>query len=131
MSIHSEVDFVKIKDDWMELKETFVRHGFTFESKTDTEVIPKLAKFVFDKANEEGDQTVTFSEVVLEVMRHLEAFCSLVSNYWLIISWFYGVTISLPSREDALLHKPCTFLIPIVAKTSNTFNDDGISRTVG
>ena len=36
------------------LKETLVRHGFTFESDTDTEVIPKLAKFVFDKANEEG-----------------------------------------------------------------------------
>lgn len=36
------------------LKETLIRHGFTFESETDTEVIPKLAKFVFDKANEEG-----------------------------------------------------------------------------
>ena len=36
------------------LKETLLRHGFTFESETDTEVIPKLAKFVFDKANEEG-----------------------------------------------------------------------------
>ncbi|KAI9079484.1 hypothetical protein K1719_038566 [Acacia pycnantha] len=34
------------------LKETLLRHGFTFESETDTEVIPKLAKFVFDKANE-------------------------------------------------------------------------------
>ena len=34
------------------LKETLIRHGFTFESETDTEVIPKLAKFVFDKANE-------------------------------------------------------------------------------
>ena len=34
------------------LKETLVRHGFTFESDTDTEVIPKLAKYVFDKANE-------------------------------------------------------------------------------
>ncbi|KAL0464469.1 UNVERIFIED_CONTAM: Glutamine--fructose-6-phosphate aminotransferase [isomerizing] 2 [Sesamum latifolium] len=35
------------------LKESLVRHGFTFESDTDTEVIPKLAKFVFDNANEE------------------------------------------------------------------------------
>lgn len=43
------------------LKETLVRHGFTFESETDTEVIPKLAKFVFDKANEEGN----FSELKL------------------------------------------------------------------
>ncbi|XVF56389.1 hypothetical protein PTKIN_Ptkin06aG0116600 [Pterospermum kingtungense] len=60
------------------LKETLVRHGFTFESETDTEVIPKLAKFVFDKANEEGDQAVTFSEVVLEVMRHLEGAYALI-----------------------------------------------------
>ncbi|WMV10722.1 hypothetical protein MTR67_004107 [Solanum verrucosum] len=57
---------------WMVLKETLLRHGFTFESETDTEVIPKLAKFIFDKANEEGDQSVTFSQVVLEVIRHLE-----------------------------------------------------------
>lgn len=35
------------------LKETLIRHGFTFESETDTEVIPKLAKFVFDKARDE------------------------------------------------------------------------------
>ncbi|KAK4372048.1 hypothetical protein RND71_007432 [Anisodus tanguticus] len=54
------------------LKQTLLRHGFTFESETDTEVIPKLAKFIFDKANEEGDESVTFSQVVLEVIRHLE-----------------------------------------------------------
>lgn len=34
------------------LKETLIRHGFTFESHTDTEVIPKLAKYVFDQARE-------------------------------------------------------------------------------
>lgn len=59
------------------LKETLVRHGFTFDSDTDTEVIPKLAKFVFDRANE-GDQTITFSQVVLEVMRHLEGAYALI-----------------------------------------------------
>ncbi|KAG6738583.1 hypothetical protein POTOM_058203 [Populus tomentosa] len=63
----------------MVLRETLIRHGFTFESETDTEVIPKLAKFVFDKANEgEGSHTVTFSEVVLEVMRHLEGAYALI-----------------------------------------------------
>lgn len=36
-----------------------MRHGFTFESDTDTEVIPKLAKFVFDKANEEGNADIS------------------------------------------------------------------------
>ncbi|XP_044500606.1 glutamine--fructose-6-phosphate aminotransferase [isomerizing] 2-like [Mangifera indica] len=61
------------------LKETLVRHGFTFESETDTEVIPKFAKFVFDKANEaEGDQPVTFSQVVLEVMKYLEGAYALI-----------------------------------------------------
>nr|KAJ0218332.1 hypothetical protein LSAT_V11C300119770 [Lactuca sativa] len=60
------------------LKQSFLRHGFTFESDTDTEVIPKLAKFVFDKANEEGEQTVTFSEVVLEVMRLLKGSYALI-----------------------------------------------------
>lgn len=59
------------------LKETLIRHGFTFESDTDTEVIPKLAKFVFDKAHdEEGD--VTFSQVVMEVMRQLEGAYALI-----------------------------------------------------
>lgn len=60
------------------LKETLVRHGFTFESETDTEIIPKLAKYVFDKSNEEAEQTVTFSQVVLEVMRHLEGAYALI-----------------------------------------------------
>ncbi|XP_066381836.1 glutamine--fructose-6-phosphate aminotransferase [isomerizing] 1-like [Miscanthus floridulus] len=59
------------------LKETLTRHGFTFESDTDTEVIPKLAKFVFDKSHdEEGD--VTFSQVVMEVMRQLEGAYALI-----------------------------------------------------
>ncbi|XP_014523177.1 glutamine--fructose-6-phosphate aminotransferase [isomerizing] 2 [Vigna radiata var. radiata] len=62
------------------LKETLLRHGFTFESETDTEVIPKLAKFVYDKANEaaDGQVVVTFSQVVLEVMRHLEGAYALI-----------------------------------------------------
>ncbi|KQJ89560.1 hypothetical protein BRADI_4g26430v3 [Brachypodium distachyon] len=59
------------------LKETLILHGFTFESDTDTEVIPKLAKFVFDKAHDEkGD--VTFSQVVMEVMRQLEGAYALI-----------------------------------------------------
>ncbi|PIN27147.1 Glucosamine 6-phosphate synthetase [Handroanthus impetiginosus] len=60
------------------LKETLVRHGFTFESETDTEVIPKLAKFIFDNMNEEGEKIMQFSQVVLEVMRHLEGAYALI-----------------------------------------------------
>ncbi|CAN8270500.1 unnamed protein product [Cochlearia groenlandica] len=58
------------------------KHGFTFDSDTDTEVIPKLAKFVFDKANEDGEQTVSFCEVVFEVMRHLEGAYALIFKSW-------------------------------------------------
>lgn len=36
------------------LKETLLRHGFVFESDTDTEVIPKLAKIVYDSLLEES-----------------------------------------------------------------------------
>ncbi|KAF6163875.1 hypothetical protein GIB67_024730 [Kingdonia uniflora] len=61
------------------LKEMLVRHGFTFESETDTEVIPKLAKYVFDNTNDgEGDHSMTFSQVVFEVMRHLEGAYALI-----------------------------------------------------
>lgn len=77
-----ENDFVVVHNgvitNYEVLKETLARHGFTFESETDTEVIPKLAKFVFDKANGEGDHDVTFSQVVLEVMRHLEGAYALI-----------------------------------------------------
>ncbi|CAL5192811.1 unnamed protein product [Lathyrus oleraceus] len=67
------------------LKATLIRHGFTFKSETDTEVIPILAKFVYDKANEvAGGQVVTFCQVVLEVMRHLEGAYALIfkSSYY-------------------------------------------------
>ncbi|CAI5463322.1 unnamed protein product [Closterium sp. Yama58-4] len=80
------------------LKGTLQKHGFTFESETDTEVIPKLAKFVYDNllqsegghggegmangmANGISSKTVNgstngervaFTQVVMEVMRQLE-----------------------------------------------------------
>lgn len=78
----SENDFLVVHNgvvtNYQVLKETLIRHGFTFESETDTEVIPKLGKFVFDKANEEGDHSVTFCQVVLEVMRQLEGAYALI-----------------------------------------------------
>ncbi|KAH7279196.1 hypothetical protein KP509_37G009900 [Ceratopteris richardii] len=68
----------------MVLKETLLKYGFHFESETDTEVIPKLAKFVYDSLNEElanngGDkQVVPFTQVVMEVMRQLEGAYALI-----------------------------------------------------
>lgn len=40
--------------DLQVLKETLLRHGYKFESDTDTEVIPKLTKFVYDHIIEES-----------------------------------------------------------------------------
>lgn len=69
--------------NYMVLKETLLRHGFHFESETDTEVIPKLAKFVHDSlredlANNGGEKVVPFTQVVMEVMRQLEGAYALI-----------------------------------------------------
>ncbi|KAL3699380.1 hypothetical protein R1sor_017402 [Riccia sorocarpa] len=71
--------------NYMVLKETLLRHGFTFESDTDTEVIPKLAKFVYDKLSEEinsmkqsGGEALSFHQVVMEVVRQLEGAYALI-----------------------------------------------------
>ncbi|KAH9326597.1 hypothetical protein KI387_006775 [Taxus chinensis] len=66
------------------LKETLLRHGFEFESDTDTEVIPKLAKFVFDTLTEQkmkdgkDSEKVPFRQIVMEVMSHLEGAYALI-----------------------------------------------------
>ncbi|KAL2927042.1 Glutamine--fructose-6-phosphate aminotransferase [isomerizing] 2 [Bienertia sinuspersici] len=78
-----DYDFVVVHNgvitNYEVLKQTLLRHGFTFESDTDTEVIPKLAKYVFDKANEgEAQNIVSFTDVVLEVMRHLDGAYALI-----------------------------------------------------
>lgn len=45
-----------------------INKGYEFESETDTEVIPKLIKYVYD--NRES-QTVTFSWLVERVIKQL------------------------------------------------------------
>ncbi|KAH7278868.1 hypothetical protein KP509_38G060600 [Ceratopteris richardii] len=68
----------------MDLKEKLLKYGFHFESDTDTEVTPKLAKFVHDILNEdlESDggykQLVPFTEIVMDVMRQPEAAYALI-----------------------------------------------------
>lgn len=70
--------------NYLVLKETLLRHGFEFESETDTEIIPKLAKFVHDSLlediaeNGKGKEDVPFSQVVMEVMRQLEGAYALI-----------------------------------------------------
>ncbi|TKS72432.1 Glutamine--fructose-6-phosphate aminotransferase [isomerizing] 2 [Collichthys lucidus] len=54
--------------NYKELKEYLITKGYEFESETDTEVIPKLIKYVYD--NRETDN-VTFSTVVERVIQQL------------------------------------------------------------
>ncbi|KAH7278884.1 hypothetical protein KP509_38G062200 [Ceratopteris richardii] len=70
--------------NYMDLNETLLKYGFHFESDTDTEVIPKLAKFVHDILNEDlgsdgGDkQVVPFTQIMMDVMRQLEGAYALI-----------------------------------------------------
>jgi glucosamine--fructose-6-phosphate aminotransferase (isomerizing) len=54
--------------NYQSLKQMLVRKGFVFESETDTEVIPKLAKYLFDK----HETPPSFLQLVTEVMQQLE-----------------------------------------------------------
>jgi glucosamine--fructose-6-phosphate aminotransferase (isomerizing) len=53
---------------------TALRHGYVFESETDTEVIPKLTKYLFDKFH----TRVTFRQLVMEVVRQLHGAFALI-----------------------------------------------------
>uniref|UniRef100_A0A3P9M6X7 glutamine--fructose-6-phosphate transaminase (isomerizing) n=1 Tax=Oryzias latipes TaxID=8090 RepID=A0A3P9M6X7_ORYLA len=61
--------------NYKELKEYLITKGYEFESETDTEVIPKLLKYVYD--NRENDK-VTFSTLVERVIQQLEGAFALV-----------------------------------------------------
>uniref|UniRef100_A0A665VD35 glutamine--fructose-6-phosphate transaminase (isomerizing) n=1 Tax=Echeneis naucrates TaxID=173247 RepID=A0A665VD35_ECHNA len=54
--------------NYKELKEYLITKGYEFESETDTEVIPKLIKYVYD--NRENDR-ITFSTLVERVVQQL------------------------------------------------------------
>ncbi|XP_054453235.1 glutamine--fructose-6-phosphate aminotransferase [isomerizing] 2 [Anoplopoma fimbria] len=61
--------------NYKELKAYLINKGYEFESETDTEVIPKLTKYVYD--NREND-SITFSTVVERVIQQLEGAFALV-----------------------------------------------------
>ncbi|KAM6952488.1 glutamine--fructose-6-phosphate aminotransferase [isomerizing] 2 isoform 1-T1 [Lycodopsis pacificus] len=74
-----ENEFVVIHNgiitNYKELKAYLINKGYEFESETDTEVIPKLTKYVYD--NRENDD-VTFSTLVERVIKQLEGAFALV-----------------------------------------------------
>ncbi|KAK2849228.1 hypothetical protein Q5P01_009062 [Channa striata] len=61
--------------NYKELKAYLINKGYEFESETDTEVIPKLIKYVYD--NRESD-SITFSTLVERVIKQLEGAFALV-----------------------------------------------------
>lgn len=54
-----------------------ITKGYEFESETDTEVIPKLIKYVYD--NREGE-SVTFSTLVERVIQQLVSRCTIATH---------------------------------------------------
>ena len=57
------------------------KHGAVFESDTDTEVVPKLLKYVFSKIDKLSHHQPTLPELVMEVMSQLEgAFALLIKS---------------------------------------------------
>ncbi|XP_029297941.1 glutamine--fructose-6-phosphate aminotransferase [isomerizing] 2 [Cottoperca gobio] len=74
-----ENEFVVIHNgiitNYKELKAYLINKGYEFESETDTEVIPKLIKYVYD--NREND-SITFSTLVERVIPQLEGAFALV-----------------------------------------------------
>ncbi|XP_076021104.1 glutamine--fructose-6-phosphate aminotransferase [isomerizing] 2 [Genypterus blacodes] len=61
--------------NYKELKKYLITKGYEFESETDTEVIPKLIKYIYD--NRETD-SISFSTLVERVIQQLEGAFALV-----------------------------------------------------
>eukprot|EP00741_Cyanophora_paradoxa_P021509 tig00021357_g20765.t1 len=55
--------------NYQPLKQMLVSKGFVFESETDTEVVAKLVKYIYDN---HGDEPISFRDLVMEVMRELD-----------------------------------------------------------
>ncbi|KAL3134958.1 hypothetical protein ABBQ32_007918 [Trebouxia sp. C0010 RCD-2024] len=63
------------------IKELLEKNGAVFESDTDTEVVPKLLKYIFSKIDKLSHLQPTLPELVMEVMSQLEgAFALLIKS---------------------------------------------------
>eukprot|EP00118_Oscarella_pearsei_P011062 m.71233 g.71233 ORF g.71233 m.71233 type:complete len:684 (+) comp35738_c0_seq5:1091-3142(+) len=75
-----ENDFVTIHNgiitNYKDIKKFLEGKGYSFESETDTEVIPKLTKYIFE--SQTGDKMMTFRELIEKVINQLEGAFALV-----------------------------------------------------
>ncbi|XP_072295263.1 glutamine--fructose-6-phosphate aminotransferase [isomerizing] 2 [Eucyclogobius newberryi] len=106
--------------NYKELKEYLINNGYEFESETDTEVIPKLIKYIYDNRE---DDSVTFSTLVERVIKQLEGAFALVFKS----RHFPGEAVSTRRGSPLLIgvrseHELSTDPIPVQYKSGH-FND--------
>ncbi|XP_026186849.1 glutamine--fructose-6-phosphate aminotransferase [isomerizing] 2 [Mastacembelus armatus] len=119
--------------NYKELKKYLITKGYDFESETDTEVIPKLIKYVYD--NRESD--ITFSTLVERVIQQLEGAFALVFKS----RHFPGEAVSTRRGSPLLIgvrseHELSTEHIPVQYKNAhfmeiNSHNSSDCSNTMG
>uniref|UniRef100_A0A671WHN7 glutamine--fructose-6-phosphate transaminase (isomerizing) n=1 Tax=Sparus aurata TaxID=8175 RepID=A0A671WHN7_SPAAU len=107
--------------NYKELKEYLKTKGYEFESETDTEVIPKLIKYVYD--NRESDN-VSFSTLVERVIQQLEGAFALVFKS----HHFPGEAVSTRRGSPLLIgvrseHEQLTENIPIQYNSGELFQE--------
>lgn len=110
--------------NYKELKEYLINNGYEFESDTDTEVIPKLTKYIYD--NRENNH-VTFSTLVERVIKQLEGAFALVFKS----RHFPGEAVSTRRGSPLLIgvrseHELSTDQIPV--QYNSTHFKDGVQE---
>ncbi|XP_065827681.1 glutamine--fructose-6-phosphate aminotransferase [isomerizing] 2-like [Oscarella lobularis] len=75
-----ENEFVTIHNgiitNYKDIKKLLEGKGYTFESETDTEVIPKLTKYIYE--TQQGERKLSFRELIERVIHQLEGAFALV-----------------------------------------------------
>uniref|UniRef100_A0AAQ5YRU5 glutamine--fructose-6-phosphate transaminase (isomerizing) n=1 Tax=Amphiprion ocellaris TaxID=80972 RepID=A0AAQ5YRU5_AMPOC len=114
--------------NYKELKKYLINKGYEFESETDTEVIPKLIKYVYD--NREND-SITFSTLVERVIQQLEGAFALVfkSRHYPgeAVSTRRGSPLLIGVRSE---HELSTEHIPVQYNKKNSHNRPDCSNAI-
>ncbi|KAF7228124.1 glutamine--fructose-6-phosphate aminotransferase [isomerizing] 2 isoform X1 [Nothobranchius furzeri] len=108
--------------NYKELKKYLITKGYEFESDTDTEVIPKLIKYIYD--NRENN-SITFSTLVERVIKQLEGAFALVfkSRHYPgeAVSTRRGSPLLIGVRSEHELH---TEHIPVQYNNAGHFKEE-------
>uniref|UniRef100_A0A672IMW7 glutamine--fructose-6-phosphate transaminase (isomerizing) n=1 Tax=Salarias fasciatus TaxID=181472 RepID=A0A672IMW7_SALFA len=107
--------------NYKELKKYLMTKGYEFESETDTEVIPKLIKYVYD---ERESNSVSFSTLVERVIQQL---VSSNNKLFSTIQAQRGSPLLIGVRSE---HKLSTEQIPVQYNSGDTIDSVGDGRAV-